>query len=165
VALVMGDVTDGEPVLMRVHSECLTGDAFFSARCDCGPQLETAMQRIAEEGRGIIVYLRQEGRGIGLVHKLKAYELQDGGADTVEANEALGFPADQRDYGIGAQILNDLGASKLKVMTNNPRKFVGLSGYGLEVVERVPIEIAPTETTRRYLETKKQKLGHDLTSV
>tara|TARA_B100000470_G_scaffold183775_1_gene148708 strand:- start:170 stop:994 length:825 start_codon:yes stop_codon:yes gene_type:complete len=165
VALVMGDVTDGEPVLMRVHSECLTGDAFFSARCDCGPQLETAMQRIAEEGRGIIVYLRQEGRGIGLVHKLKAYELQDSGADTVEANEALGFQADQRDYGIGAQILNDLGASKLKVMTNNPRKFVGLSGYGLEVVERVPIEIAPTETTRRYLETKKQKLGHDLTSV
>ena len=165
VALVMGDVADGDPVLMRVHSECLTGDAFFSARCDCGPQLETAMQRIAEEGRGIIVYLRQEGRGIGLVHKLRAYELQDGGADTVEANEALGFQADQRDYGIGAQILNDLGASKLRVMTNNPRKFVGLSGYGLEVVERVPIEIEPTETTRRYLETKKQKLGHDLTSV
>ena len=165
VALVMGDVTDGEPVLIRVHSECLTGDAFFSARCDCGPQLETAMQRIADEGRGIIVYLRQEGRGIGLVHKLRAYELQDGGADTVEANEALGFQADQRDYGIGAQILTDLGASKLRIMTNNPRKFVGLSGYGLEIVERVPIEIEPTETTRRYLETKKRKLGHDLKSV
>ncbi len=165
VALVMGDVADGEPVLIRVHSECLTGDAFFSARCDCGPQLETAMQRIADEGRGIIVYLRQEGRGIGLVHKLRAYELQDGGADTVEANEALGFQADQRDYGIGAQILTDLGASKLRIMTNNPRKFVGLSGYGLEIVERVPIEIEPTETTRRYLETKKRKLGHDLKSV
>ena len=165
VALVMGDVTDGEPVLIRVHSECLTGDAFFSARCDCGPQLETAMQRIADEGRGIIVYLRQEGRGIGLVHKLRAYELQDGGADTVEANEALGFQADQRDYGIGAQILTDLGASKLRIMTNNPRKFVGLSGYGLEIDERVPIEIEPTETTRRYLETKKRKLGHDLKSV
>ncbi len=165
VALVMGDVADGEPVLIRVHSECLTGDAFFSARCDCGSQLETAMQRIADEGRGIIVYLRQEGRGIGLVHKLRAYELQDEGADTVEANEALGFPADQRDYGIGAQILTDLGASKLKIMTNNPRKFVGLSGYGLEIVERVPIEIEPTETTRRYLETKKRKLGHDLKSV
>ena len=165
VALVMGDIADDEPVLIRVHSECLTGDAFFSARCDCGPQLETAMQRIADEGRGIIVYLRQEGRGIGLVHKLQAYELQDGGADTVEANEALGFQADQRDYGIGAQILTDLGASKLRIMTNNPRKFVGLSGYGLEIVERVPIEIAPTETTRRYLETKKRKLGHDLKSV
>ena len=165
VALVMGDIADDEPVLIRVHSECLTGDAFFSARCDCGPQLETAMQRIADEGRGIIVYLRQEGRGIGLVHKLQAYELQDGGADTVEANEALGFQADQRDYGIGAQILTDLGASKLRIMTNNPRKFVGLSGYGLEIVERVPIEIEPTETTRRYLETKKRKLGHDLKSV
>ena len=165
VALVMGDVADGEPVLVRVHSECLTGDAFFSARCDCGPQLETAMQRIADEGRGIVVYLRQEGRGIGLAHKLRAYELQDDGADTVEANEALGFQADQRDYGIGAQILSDLGAAQLKIMTNNPRKFVGLSGYRLEIVERVPIEIEPTETTRRYLETKKQKLGHDLTSV
>ncbi|MCH7824253.1 MAG: bifunctional 3,4-dihydroxy-2-butanone-4-phosphate synthase/GTP cyclohydrolase II [Acidobacteria bacterium] len=165
VALVMGDVADGEPVLIRVHSECLTGDAFFSARCDCGPQLETAMRRIAEEGRGIIVYLRQEGRGIGLVHKLRAYELQDGGADTVEANEALGFPPDQRDYGIGAQILTDLGASKLRIMTNNPRKFVGLSGYGLEIVERVPIEIEATEITRRYLATKKRKLGHDLKSV
>jgi 3,4-dihydroxy 2-butanone 4-phosphate synthase/GTP cyclohydrolase II len=165
LALVMGDVADGQPVLVRVHSECLTGDAFFSARCDCGPQLETAMQKIAEEGRGIIVYLRQEGRGIGLVNKLRAYELQDCGADTVEANESLGFQPDQRDYGIGAQILTDLGASKLRIMTNNPRKFVGLSGYGLEIVERVGIEIPPTGTTRRYLEVKKRKLGHDLSSV
>jgi 3,4-dihydroxy 2-butanone 4-phosphate synthase/GTP cyclohydrolase II len=165
LALVMGDVDTDEPVLVRVHSECLTGDAFFSARCDCGPQLERAMQQIAEGGRGIIVYLRQEGRGIGLVNKLRAYELQDCGADTVEANESLGFQADQRDYGIGAQILSDLGASKLRIMTNNPRKFVGLSGYDLEVVERVPIEIEPTGTTRKYLETKKNKLGHDLKSV
>ncbi len=165
IALVMGEVEGDEPVLVRVHSECLTGDAFFSQRCDCGPQLETAMQRIGEEGRGVIVYLRQEGRGIGLVHKLRAYELQDEGADTVEANEALGFKADQRDYGIGAQILTDLGISKLRIMTNNPRKFVGLSGYGLEIVERLPIEIPATETTRRYLETKKNKLGHDLSSV
>ena len=165
VALVMGDPTGDDPVLVRVHSECLTGDAFFSARCDCGPQLETAMRRISAEGRGVIVYLRQEGRGIGLVHKLRAYELQDKGADTVEANEALGFKPDQRDYGIGAQILNDLGVSKLRIMTNNPRKFVGLSGYGLEIVGRVPIEVEATETTRRYLETKKRKLGHDLSSV
>jgi len=165
LALVMGDLTVDEPVLTRVHSECLTGDVLFSARCDCGDQLECAMRHIAEEGRGVIVYLRQEGRGIGLVNKLRAYELQDEGADTVEANESLGFPADQRDYGIGAQILNDLGVSQLRIMTNNPRKFVGLSGYGLEIVERVPIEVPPTGTTRRYLETKKLKLGHDLKSV
>jgi len=165
LALVMGDVAGGEPVLTRVHSECLTGDVLFSARCDCGDQLACAMQGIAEEGRGVIVYLRQEGRGIGLVNKLRAYELQDEGADTVEANESLGFAADQRDYGIGAQILNDLGVSKLRIMTNNPRKFVGLSGYGLEIVERVPIEVPATGTTRRYLETKKLKLGHDLKSV
>ena len=165
LALVMGDVSTGEPVLTRVHSECLTGDAFFSVRCDCGPQLATAMERIAEEGRGVIVYLRQEGRGIGLVNKLRAYELQDEGADTVEANESLGFQADQRDYGIGAQILTDLGVSKLMIMTNNPRKFVGLSGYDLEIVERIPIEIPATRSTRRYLETKKAKLGHDLQSV
>ncbi len=165
LALVMGDLGTEEPVLTRVHSECLTGDVLFSARCDCGDQLEFAMRQIAEEGRGVIVYLRQEGRGIGLVNKLRAYELQDDGADTVEANESLGFAADQRDYGIGAQILNDLGVSKLRIMTNNPRKFVGLSGYGLEIVERVPIEVPPTGTTRRYLETKKTKLGHDLKSV
>ncbi|MFQ5744086.1 MAG: bifunctional 3,4-dihydroxy-2-butanone-4-phosphate synthase/GTP cyclohydrolase II [Acidobacteriota bacterium] len=165
LALVMGEISDDEPVLVRVHSECLTGDVFASARCDCGQQLRYAMQAIAEEGRGVIVYLRQEGRGIGLVNKLRAYELQDAGADTVEANESLGFKPDQRDYGIGAQILSDLGVSKLKIMTNNPRKFIGLSGYGLEIVQRLPIEITPTGTSRRYLETKKSKLGHDLKSV
>ncbi len=166
VALVMGDVGTPEPVLVRVHSECLTGDVFGSVRCDCGEQLDFAMRLIAQEGRGIVIYLRQEGRGIGLHNKLRAYELQDEGADTVEANEALGFKPDQREYGIGAQMLTDLGASKLRVMTNNPRKFVGLSGYGLEVVERVPIEIPPrSELTRRYLKTKKDKLGHRLESV
>ena len=166
MALVKGEIREEDEVLVRVHSECLTGDVFGSLRCDCGEQLACAMRRIAEEGRGIVVYLRQEGRGIGLHNKLRAYELQDDGADTVEANEALGFPPDQRDYGIGAQILNDLGVSKLRVMTNNPRKFVGLRGYGLEIVERVPIEIVPqSETTRRYLKTKKEKLGHQLESV
>ena len=165
LALVMGDVSTDEPVLVRVHSECLTGDVFGSGRCDCGDQLDVAMAQIAAEGRGVLVYLRQEGRGIGLINKLRAYELQDDGADTVQANEALGFKADQRDYGVGAQILTDLGVSQLRVMTNNPRKFVGLSGYGLEIVERVPIEIAPSDTTRRYLQTKKKKLGHYLTSV
>lgn len=166
VALVMGDVATPDPVLVRVHSECLTGDVFGSRRCDCGDQLDCAMERIAAEGRGVVVYLRQEGRGIGLHNKLRAYELQDDGADTVEANEALGFAADQRDYGIGAQMLTDLGVTKLRVMTNNPRKFIGLSGYRLEVVERLPIEIAPSsETSRRYLRTKKDKLGHHLESV
>lgn len=166
LALVMGEVATDEPVLVRVHSECLTGDVFGSARCDCGEQLETAMRRIADEGRGVLVYLRQEGRGIGLVNKLRAYELQDEGADTVEANEALGFKPDQREYGIGAQILTDLGVKNLRVMTNNPRKFVGLSGYGLQVKERLPIEIPPAgETLRRYLKTKKDKLGHHLKSV
>jgi 3,4-dihydroxy 2-butanone 4-phosphate synthase/GTP cyclohydrolase II len=166
VALVMGNVGTSDPVLVRVHSECLTGDVFGSVRCDCGEQLDAAMRVIAQEGRGIVIYLRQEGRGIGLHNKLRAYELQDDGADTVEANEALGFKADQREYGIGAQMLTDLGASSLRVMTNNPRKFVGLSGYGLEVVERVPIEIPPrSESTRRYLKTKKDKLGHRLESV
>ncbi|NKB87903.1 MAG: bifunctional 3,4-dihydroxy-2-butanone-4-phosphate synthase/GTP cyclohydrolase II [Acidobacteria bacterium] len=165
VALVMGDVNTDEPVLLRVHSECLTGDVFGSARCDCGQQLERSLEYIGEEGRGVLLYLRQEGRGIGLHNKLRAYELQDGGADTVEANEALGFQADQREYGIGAQMLTDLGVRELRLMTNNPRKFVGLSGYGLEIVERLPIEIPASDTTRRYLKTKKDKLGHQLDSV
>jgi 3,4-dihydroxy 2-butanone 4-phosphate synthase/GTP cyclohydrolase II len=165
VALVAGDVSTDEPVLVRVHSECLTGDVFGSARCDCGDQLDSALRRIGEEGRGVLLYLRQEGRGIGLHNKLRAYELQDDGADTVEANEALGFKPDQREYGIGAQMLTDLGVQKLRVMTNNPRKFVGLSGYGLEITERLPIEIPASDTTRRYLKTKKDKLGHHLDSV
>jgi 3,4-dihydroxy 2-butanone 4-phosphate synthase/GTP cyclohydrolase II len=165
VAMVMGDVRSDEPVLVRVHSQCLTGDIFSSTRCDCGAQLHTALERIAAEGRGVLLYLRQEGRGIGLVHKIMAYELQDQGKDTVEANEALGFKADQRDYGIGAQILVELGIRKLRLMTNNPRKFVGLEGYGLAISERVPIEIPASEASRRYLRTKKEKLGHLLRSV
>jgi 3,4-dihydroxy 2-butanone 4-phosphate synthase / GTP cyclohydrolase II len=165
VALVMGDVRTPEPVLVRVHSECLTGDIFGSSRCDCGDQLDRALGLIAAEGRGVLLYLRQEGRGIGLVHKLMAYQLQDQGQDTVEANESLGFKADQRDYGIGAQILAELGLSKIRLMTNNPRKFVGLEGYGLEIVERVPLEIAASDSSRRYLRTKKEKLGHLLRGV
>ena len=165
IALVLGDVRDGKPVLTRVHSQCLTGDIFGSRRCDCGEQLEVALARIVKEGAGVLLYLRQEGRGIGLVHKIQAYELQDQGQDTVEANESLGFKADQRDYGIGAQILAELGVVKLRMMTNNPRKFVGLEGYGLEITERVPIEISPTEISRGYLETKKRKLGHILREV
>ena len=165
VALVMGDVRSDEPVLARVHSQCLTGDIFSSSRCDCGGQLHTALEMIAAEGRGVLLYLRQEGRGIGLVHKIMAYELQDQGKDTVEANEALGFKADQRDYGVGAQILVELGVKQLKLMTNNPRKFVGLEGYGLTISERVPIEIPPSDASRKYLRTKKEKLGHLLRRV
>jgi 3,4-dihydroxy 2-butanone 4-phosphate synthase/GTP cyclohydrolase II len=165
VALVRGDISDGKDVLVRVHSKCLTGDVFHSARCDCGAQLETAMARIAEEGRGVLLYLNQEGRGIGLANKIRAYELQDQGFDTVEANERLGFKADQRDYGIGAQILTDLGVKSMRLLTNNPRKFVGLQGYGLSVSDTVPLEIPPNESTRKYLKTKKDKLGHRLSSV
>ena len=165
IALVRGDIGDGEAVLVRVHSQCLTGDVFASSRCDCGTQLSLAMQRIASEGRGVLLYLNQEGRGIGLANKIRAYELQDQGLDTVEANEHLGFKPDQRDYGIGAQILGDLGVRTMRLLTNNPRKFIGLDGYGLAVRESVPLEIEPTEFTERYLRTKKEKLGHRLTSV
>lgn len=160
VALVMGEIEPEKPVLVRVHSECLTGDVFQSRRCDCGRQLDRAMDAVAREGCGVIVYLRQEGRGIGLANKMRAYELQDGGADTVEANHALGFRADQRDYGVGAQILASLGVRRIRLLTNNPRKFVGLGGYGLEIVERVPLEVDPNCDNLRYLQTKRDKLGH-----
>jgi len=165
VALVMGKWKKGEEVLVRMHSECLTGDAFFSLRCDCGPQLEAAMKRIAEKGKGAVVYLRQEGRGIGLLNKIKAYELQDRGMDTVEANEALGFKPDERDYGIGAQILRDLGISKVRLLTNNPKKLHALSGFGLEITGSESIEIPPNPVNRRYLRTKKEKMGHRLRKV
>ena len=162
VALVKGEINPEEPVLVRVHSECLTGDVFHSRRCDCGDQLGQALSQIEKEGNGILLYMRQEGRGIGLINKLKAYQLQDEGYDTVEANEALGFPADMRDYGIGAQILADLGVRKMKLMTNNPKKMVGLEGYGLSVVERVPLEIPACPENERYLRTKCAKMGHIL---
>ena len=165
VALVRGDLGDGTDVMVRVHSSCLTGDVFHSARCDCGAQLETAMQRIAVEGRGVLLYLNQEGRGIGLANKIRAYALQDQGLDTVEANEKLGFKADQRDYGIGAQILRHLGIRSMRLLTNNPRKFVGLEGYGLSVTATEPLEIPAGEHTLKYLKTKKAKLGHTLTGV
>jgi 3,4-dihydroxy 2-butanone 4-phosphate synthase/GTP cyclohydrolase II len=160
LALTMGNIDSEEPVLVRIHSECLTGDVFGSRRCDCGGQLESAMETITEKGTGIIVYLRQEGRGIGLKHKIKAYKLQEAGLDTVEANAKLGFPPDLRDYGVGAQIIYDLGARKLIVMTNNPMKLVGLEGHGLEIVDRKSLIVAANDINRRYLETKKTKLGH-----
>jgi 3,4-dihydroxy 2-butanone 4-phosphate synthase/GTP cyclohydrolase II len=165
VAMVKGEIGDGADVMVRVHSRCLTGDVFHSSRCDCGPQLDTALERIANEGRGVLLYLNQEGRGIGLANKIRAYELQDQGFDTVEANERLGFKPDQRDYGIGVQILKDLGVKSMRLLSNNPRKLVGLEGYGLSVSEWVPLEIPASEHTRRYLTTKKQKLGHKLTGV
>ena len=165
VALVLGEIKPEDELMVRVHSQCLTGDIFASTRCDCGGQLHKALEMISAEGKGVLLYLRQEGRGIGLVHKIMAYQLQDQGKDTVEANEALGFKADQRDYGIGAQILVELGVQKIRLLTNNPRKFVGLEGYGLKIVDRLAIEIPPSDASRRYLKTKKEKLGHILRSV
>ena len=165
VALVCGDISSGKDVLVRVHSSCLTGDVLHSIRCDCGAQRDAAQQRIGAEGRGVLLYLNQEGRGIGLANKIRAYELQDEGFDTVEANERLGFKADQRDYGIGVQILRELGVRSMRLLSNNPRKLVGIEGYGLKVSEWIPLEIPASDSTRRYLKTKKDKLGHRLSSV
>jgi 3,4-dihydroxy 2-butanone 4-phosphate synthase / GTP cyclohydrolase II len=162
VALVKGDVDGEENVLVRVHSECLTGDVFHSLRCDCGEQLELALERIAAEPRGVLLYMAQEGRGIGLLNKLRAYELQEAGLDTVEANLELGFAADLREYGIGSQILADLGLTTIRILTNNPKKMTGIEGFGLSVVEQVPIEVSPNAENQRYLETKREKLGHQL---
>lgn len=160
IALVMGDISGEEPVLVRVHSECFTGDVLGSLRCDCGPQLHSALSRIAREGRGVLLYMRQEGRGIGLLNKLRAYKLQDDGMDTVDANVALGFPADLREYGTGAQILMDLGLKRIRLMTNNPRKIVGLEDYGLEIVDRVPLLIPTNAYNERYMDTKERRMGH-----
>ncbi|MCC7033742.1 MAG: GTP cyclohydrolase II [Acidobacteria bacterium] len=165
VALVRGDLGDGQNVLARVHSSCVTGDIFHSARCDCGPQLHAALRRIADEGRGVLIYLNQEGRGIGLANKIRAYALQDQGADTVEANERLGFPADLRDYRAALEMLRDLGVASVRLMSNNPRKLEGLTGEGFAVNERLPLEIMATAATQHYLKTKKDKLGHMLSSV
>jgi 3,4-dihydroxy 2-butanone 4-phosphate synthase/GTP cyclohydrolase II len=162
VALVKGDVAGKENVLVRVHSECLTGDVFHSFRCDCGEQLELALRRIEQEGRGVLLYLAQEGRGIGLLNKLKAYELQENGRDTVEANLELGFPADAREYGIGSQILADLGLGSIRILTNNPKKIAGIEGYGLTVVSQEPIEVHPNDANRDYLHAKREKLGHTI---
>jgi 3,4-dihydroxy 2-butanone 4-phosphate synthase/GTP cyclohydrolase II len=165
VAMVLGDITSGQDVLVRVHSQCLTGDVLHSIRCDCGAQLDAALERISKEGRGVLLYLNQEGRGIGLANKIRAYELQDEGFDTVEANERLGFKADQRDYGVGVQILREIGVRSMCLLSNNPRKLVGIEGYGLSVSEWLPLEIPASDSTRRYLKTKKDKLGHKLSSV
>lgn len=165
VALVKGEWQKDEPILVRVHSSCATGDIFGSYRCDCGSQLHKAMEMIEKEGRGVIVYLNQEGRGIGLMNKMKAYKLQENGMDTVEANLCLGFKADERDYGVGASILHDLGVTKMRLMSNNPLKRVGLEGYGLTIVENVPVEVQPNEYNRFYLHTKKDRMGHELHNV
>jgi len=165
IALIMGEPEGKENVLVRVHSECVTGDIFHSLRCDCGDQLNKALEMIAKEGEGVLVYMRQEGRGIGLINKLKTYELQEKGLDTVDANTAIGFPPDIRDYGIGAQILLDLGLKKIRLLTNNPAKIVGLEGYGIKIVERIPIEAEPREENLEYLKVKKEKLGHLLEKI